>query len=245
MLIQLPFQPTLLHQWSVALLAEALKLRNQIADFFVIAYPKRLECVVEKLAKISAALMSGANSFLSYYFTYCNNATLNIQAIILLFWNDFLEVFPSVVAALTFALSEQCKKVVSELKQMAWSSNNNEEWVDSLSYTSSDFGLLSSAYNLFYWKSEHPPSFLFTNEMVNTTEDTPSSLLQKFEQANCNAHVSTSDLDALKNLVDKEIIGPGCLKGEDEEKIWNVFNQNATRFMVFFRYYKAFFGNYI
>lgn len=241
-LMQLPFQPTLLHQWAVALLAEALKLRNQITDFFVIAYPQKLARAVEKLAKISSDLMSGANSFLSYYFKFCNNAALNIQAIILLFWDDFLEVFPTVYAALTFALSEECTNVVLELKQMAWSTNDNEEWVDSLSSSSCDFGLLSSAYNLFYWKSEHSPSFLFTNEMANTTEDTPSSLLQKFEQANSNAHVANPVLEALKTFVEKEIIEAGCLQGEEKEQILNVFNQNAARFMVFFRHYKAFFG---
>jgi hypothetical protein len=243
-LLQLPFQPTLLHQWAVALQAEALKLRNQIADFFVIAYPKKLALAVENLAKISSDLMSAANSFLSYYFKFCNNATLNIQAIILLFWNDFLEIFPTTCAALTFALSEECKNIVAELKQMAWSTNNNEDLVDSLPYSSSDFGLMLSAYNIFFWKSEHPPSFLFSNEMANTTEDTPSSLLQKFEQANSNAQVANSDLESLKNLVETKIVGPGYLKGEEKEHILNVFNQNAPRFMVFFRHYKAFFGNF-
>lgn len=241
--MQLPFQPILLHQWAVALQAEALKLRNQIVDFFVMSYPERLAEAVKKLATVSSALMSGANSFMSYYFKFCNNASLNIHAIILLFWDDFIEIFPKVYAALSFALSGECKKIITELKQMSWRGNKNEELVDSLFYSSCDFGLLPSAYNIFYWKSQQLVN-LFSEEIPNTAEDTPNSLLQKFKQANCNALVEDLDLAALKKLVEEEIIEPGCLKGEEKEKIWSVFCQNAPRFMVFFRHYKVYLGNY-
>jgi hypothetical protein len=42
-LLQLPFEPVILHQWSVALMAEALRFRKQITDFTTMAYPKNLK----------------------------------------------------------------------------------------------------------------------------------------------------------------------------------------------------------
>jgi hypothetical protein len=58
-LLQLPFEPTILHQWAVALMAEALRFQKKIIDFIAMAYPEHLKTVVDKLIAIASLLLNG------------------------------------------------------------------------------------------------------------------------------------------------------------------------------------------
>jgi len=164
-LLQLPFEPTILHQWTVALMAEALRFQKKITDFTTMAYPEHLKTVVDKLIAIASLLLNGANKFLSFIAKLVNvkkDSINRMHATASLYWNDFQEILPQVVVALKFVLSEECGAVISALKRMAWNENADERTGSS----EMDVNIMPDGiYSLYYWDDpDNAPRSLFSDQ---------------------------------------------------------------------------------
>jgi len=212
-LLQLPFEPNILHQWTVALMVEAMRFRIKITDFSTTAYPEHLYSVVRHLLSIACVLHSGADRFLSFCAKLINSlepSTDEVYAAASLYWEKFQAYLPEVLAALKFALSEECDTVISALKHLAWKDNAAERQRKSFI----KFSQLPSVYARIYWNMDALRGMLFADE-IGLEVDIPGLLEIDLLVAKKESTVS----DELKNLIVETILKPGRIQGESVEVI--------------------------
>jgi hypothetical protein len=233
-LLQLPFEPVILHQWAVALMAEALRFQKKITDFTTMTYPKNLKSAVDKLTAIALLLLNGANTFLSFVakLIIVHDETSNHMSVAAsLYWEDFQQTLPQVLPALKFVLSKECDTIILALKRMAWSENA----AGKTCLSKLDFKIIPSIYSHDYWDTHKMRKWLFPDPDVFEV-DVPERLMIKYER------VASNDQDSLKNLIEEKIIKSERLRGESEEVIFEIAAKNSDELEVFNDQYKHFDG---
>jgi hypothetical protein len=235
-LLQLPFEPTILHQWAVALMAEAMRFRMKIVDFTTMAYPEHLKTVVDKLIAIASLLLEGAHVFVSCIsnLILMDGSFNHMHLTATLYWEKFQKTLPRVLPALKFVLSDECDTVITALKCAAW----NEDAVGTTCMSSKvDLGYTISIYCYEYWESLKLLTRLF-GEIKYFDRDDPKTLNK--EQA---ASTVADNFDPhTMEIIDKEIIKPGRLQGESTENIFQAADKHHLSLKVFYERYARFKG---
>lgn len=121
-ILQLPFQHAILHQWMVAFYAETLKFQKEVSDLLIITCPSEMRSALKLLSKISSTLSNFANKCQNYLFSYLwSNPSSPLHL------NNFFNYLPNVVPMLKFILSTKSKFVIRALKRMAWNKRTCKE----------------------------------------------------------------------------------------------------------------------
>jgi len=119
-LLQLPFQPVLLHQWAVALLASALWLQRDLSPLYCLGHSANLRGPVKKLVGMCNKMQKCAIDFLSFFDLYTSNAHLNIHKIVELFLAPMLNALPEVLPIIEFCGKDEFKDIIRGLNLLAW-----------------------------------------------------------------------------------------------------------------------------
>jgi hypothetical protein len=235
-LLQLPFEPTILHQWTVALMVEALQFQKKITDFTTMAYPEHLKNAVDKLTEIGSLLLNGANTFLSFIAKLINSkddSKNHMHATATLYWEEFQQILPQVLPALKFALSEDGDTLISTLKRMAWSENAAARTCKS----KINFKMIPSFYTLAYWESHKVQKCLFPKSEFKV--DDPVTLMIKYQKI--AAFWMPCDFDQfLKKLIEDKIIDSGRIRGESREVILETAARYSSALEVFSDHYNRY-----
>jgi hypothetical protein len=242
-LLQLPFEPTILHQWTVALMAEAMRFRMKIVDFTTMAYPEHLKSVVDKLVAIATLLLEGAHFFMKCISDLIIKAGSfnHLHATATLHWKEFQTTLPRVLPALKFVLSDECDTVIAALKCNAWSENA----VGTMCKSKVDTEYTLSIYCYEYWESINLLPWLF-DETRSFNVDCPDETL--IQGCHCHhqqhaAHMVANNVDPhMMEVIDKEIIKPGRLQGESKEIIFQAAAKDHISLKVFYYRYEQFKG---
>jgi hypothetical protein len=107
-LIQLPFQPVLLHQWAVALLAEAIIFQRKITPIFSYGCPEKLAKISDSLRKILLTMKSCANFTLNMYLKMClQGQEMNINATLDTEMEEFSNHLTKVLPIIEYVTSQE------------------------------------------------------------------------------------------------------------------------------------------
>lgn len=120
-LIQLPFRPAVLHQWAVALLAEALKFQLKISDLLIIDSPVVYHPLIEKLGEMNIVMHSSAELSIQYFTRCCAEILTPTEM------KRKFKLFTELLPVLKFALSTECDDIIKSLKRMSWNINNDRK----------------------------------------------------------------------------------------------------------------------
>ncbi|XP_059490902.1 uncharacterized protein LOC132205676 [Neocloeon triangulifer] len=129
LILQLPYSSRLLQQWYVAFLAEVLRFQREVADFHFMTVPKELEPVAFKLGQLNNELTRHAVSVcrkLSMVINQCE-PTGQIAFFLQGSLGKVKSYFSVTLAMLRFITSDECKKLMKALKQMAWNGRSSTE----------------------------------------------------------------------------------------------------------------------
>jgi len=230
-LLQLPFQPLLLHQWSVVLLAEALKFQQEICDFYCIPLVKRLHILAVKLIDMcnlmfKTAVDSSFQHFANYIYLECNDFEANVGS-------EFLATLPETLAVIEFVLSAECRNVVKALKKMAFNPStktDSKEWTKESVF---DFECYFLSYNAHFWKQSSTVHCMCPSE---PSVPRPGDAVDVFKKYKKGATTETEKA-GLKKLVEEKIIKAGRLKGESSEVILSALSRGQEVLIPFYRAY--------
>jgi len=93
-LVQLPFQPLLFYQWSVALLAEALTFQKELCEIFYV--PKILTSAVSTLQEMCDLMFRAAFKFFNHFTSFMYKSARSLAEDVR---SSFLELLPDVLPA--------------------------------------------------------------------------------------------------------------------------------------------------
>lgn len=247
-LVQLPFQPALMHQWTVALLAEALKLQIALADFTIITHEPRLRYALQLLFKMSSQLLAYANLALSHYFMHCVLGPNSLLDLLKKSHSPFLKMMPNLLPVLDFVLNGECTNVIKALKRLTWSKDKwSSDWVGKYKVSedsgiSTDFGALATMYNLWYWKQTQSFTWLYETK-DHKIDDVALKLKMTFNDAPTIEEIlSPRNLGLLTTLVDEKIIKTGRLKGESRKAILTEVTKHSKKLFPYYKLYASYIG---
>jgi hypothetical protein len=169
------------------------------------------------LIAIASLLLNGANKFLSFIAKLVNvkkDSINRMHATASLYWKDFQEILPQVVAALKFVLSEECGAVISALKRMAWNENADERTGSS----EMDVNIMPDGiYSLYYWDDpDEAPRSLFSDQKdLEIEDDDDEDEISKNGEIFRGVHLTMEFLA-------KKILALGMLQGESKEVILQI-----------------------
>jgi len=224
-LIQLPFQPVLYHQWTVALYAETSKFKNEIIDFFILPFSTRLKPAVDCLKNMEEILTSIASLMIEVLFKYFEDPCVNLHNLSVICLNVALKKLPELLPVLEFVLDDECRNIVKALKRMAW----NKTAKISVEYEHR-FGIGCDSrvpYSYGFWKQEIAFKSLFDIEKI---------LQNPYEVKSMSNNERNRIIDGMKEVIDREIITTGRLKGESREKILNALSADCMMIHLYENY---------
>ena len=213
-LLQLPFQPSMLHQWAVALLAETLRFQKETVTIFTIGVPQKLWDEMLLLKKMLKRLMEGALTLLSIFCKFPRLDRENICKRLRRVRQKLLRTITEVTPIVEFILSEKCRNVISGIKQAAWSSKRYHNLHST--ETDVDLGYYHIWYNpAFFWAQNQMPKKLFSDRKF---QDQHKQFLQKLRFNMLMLHPEASG-DLVQKFVQEQIIGKGVLVGVSDAEI--------------------------
>jgi len=210
-LVQLPFQPLLLHQWAVALLAEALKFQRELDD--VSFYPVQVQSLVKKLDSMGSQLGSTAFKYLSHFSDFAHKGIGNYT----------LQAFPETLAVLEFVLSADCRNVVKALKRRDWSRSTKTcclKFPNSASVC---------CYSPYFWRGE---SASVASMMPQLQAKDAKPRPRKSTEA------TDAELEGLRQLVEEKLVKTGRLTGASDEYIFDLLVKFKDTTVPLYRIYK-------
>jgi hypothetical protein len=216
-LLQLPFEPTILHQWTVALMAEALRFKKKYTDFTTMAYPEHLKQFVDQLTAMNILLLNGANFFMLCISKLMvrDNSMNHMHVTATLFnWNEFEFRLSLILPVLNFILSEECDTLISALKRMAWSKNAVQRTCKS----EVNFLSTHSFYCYDYWDGVLMHQWLFNAHQYSNKDQ------QQAVDHKINNH-SNYEKFAM-DVTDEKIVKHGLLQGESRDIILQIATKN-------------------
>jgi hypothetical protein len=213
-LLQLPFQPSLLHQWTVALLAETLKFQKDTVTIFIIGVPKELLEAAQLLKNMAAILLEGVFTLMSVFCKLANGVQQNICKRFRLVRAKLLHTLSSVTPIVEFILSDKCKNVISGIKRASWGSMHKQQDLHTVDMDE-DFGSFRIWYNAMFWTNDKMPKKLFSEQKF--PDDHYSNCVHNLS---CELMLySKKSLAFLKKIVDENIIKKGVLVGASDAEI--------------------------
>jgi len=226
-LLQLPFQPLLLHQWCVALHAESLKFKKEICDFNLIPYPTRLRQVVVKLEQMANFMLTTSDNFFDHFYVSMytdvgENHDENVSS-------SFLENLHKVLSTVEFVLSDECRNAVKTLKRLAW----NETVQTDIKKIKDEIRLMEaylSCYNRQMWRGRAAVHCMCPLDRRSKADDIKNYSREK---------TTAAELEGLKTLVEEKLIKTGRLQGETKEVIFQVISDHCKAFVPYYRAYMA------
>lgn len=218
MLLQLPFQPSLLHQWAIALLAETLKFQKETMTIFVIGVPCDLWHEMKLLKKMLEKLMDSSIGLLSIFSNFSKRGQENICKRVRRVRNKLLRILTEVTPIVEFILSVKCRNLISGIKRASWGSihHQKQQILHSLE-TNVDFGSYHIWYNAFFWTAEgQTPKKLSSERKYHS--DQHKDLLKKLRFNMLMLNFDKSVASLLK-FVDDKIVSKGLLVGASRKEI--------------------------
>lgn len=217
LLLQLPFQPSLLHQWAVALLAETLKFQKETMTIFVIGVPFDLWQEMRLLKKLLKKLMDSSMTLLSIFANFSKGGQENICKRVRRVRKRLLRTLAEVTPIVEFILSDKCRNLISGIKRVSWGSIHQQKQQNLHSLeTNVDFGSYHIWYNAFFWIEGQTPDKLSSKRKYHC--DQHKTLLQKLRSNMLMLNFDESVKSLLKFVEDK-IIDKGLLVGASKEEI--------------------------
>jgi hypothetical protein len=232
-LIQVPFRPAIHHQWTVALLAEALKFQKDISDLMIIETPTTLHPALTHLKNMSIVMHNYAQSQLEHYFQCCEkNWEFEPGKVFI------SKILPALGPILKFVLSDECKFIIKALKRLAWSDQGVRQtgkWRSLLEQKEEmRFVNRVQIYSQAFWECNFPAFHLLDynlkiNNMTWNIMSDPKML------ADGNMH-------ALKRLVEEKIFKPGRLSGVSRETIFEAVEVSHRMLFKAVAHYNQYIG---
>jgi hypothetical protein len=235
-LIQLPFRPAVLHQWAVALLAEALKFQLEISDLLVIDTPTNYGPLVEKLLNMCNVMHESAQRALEYYSQCClNHWAPKVEP-------KLYQVFPALLPVLRFVLSARSKNVVRCIKRMSWNTKNTLRYCRFRPYKT--VGRVrpsdpANLYNQLFWRTKEPKLGLFSYSKMSV-EGISWQMLMSENSAKCKR----DDIISLWKLVLEKIIEPGRLGGVSKKMIYSAIDVKYAMLSKVYKLYMYYIGEH-
>jgi hypothetical protein len=213
-LLQLPFQPSMLHQWAVAVLAETLRFQKETVTIFTIGVPEELLEEVHLLKKMHKKLMEGAITLLSIFCNFSSQQDPeNICKRVRRVREKLVSTITEVTPIVEFILSEKCQKVICGIKRASWS---NKQKILHPTETDLDLGSYHVWYNPYFWNEGPMPSSLFSKRMYSL--DQQKQFLQKLRLNMLSLEPEVSAA-LVQKFVQDRIIGKGVLAGASDAEI--------------------------
>jgi hypothetical protein len=220
-IVQLPFQHAILHQWMVAFNAETLKFQKEVSDLLIITYPSEMRSALKSLSKIKSTLSHFINMCHEYLFSFLLRHPVSPIHSNLLFMNQL----PDVLPMLKFILSEKSKNCIKALKRMAWNKKTCKESKMEAPISKEEKNMFNSQKDsrIEYksWRSLEAQKFQI--ELVG-------GLREYFPD--------------MKNVVKEKIIKTGRLSGVSKETILRGVDNTSGYIFEVFRQYKFLKGKF-
>ncbi|XP_065344160.1 uncharacterized protein LOC135942135 [Cloeon dipterum] len=230
-LIQLPFQPVLLHQWLVAVFVEVLIFEMEMSEFYNYPFPEEFKIAVSELDIILKALKGnlgfGFDWLQSQAEAACENEIVVGDLV------EFTNMLKETLAFLEFRFSVG-RTVISALKKLCWSASQSQSKLVELEKTKTAFDERNFLYNWTAWR-EIGDVTVFGNSserLVSYEDDLHSKLLGKNTYpTHCRSNVVIGNL--IKNFSPQIdiiffVFDPTCCK-----LVQNLRNcENATTLMM-------------
>jgi hypothetical protein len=233
-----PFRPVVLHQWVVALLAEALKFELKISDLLTLDSPVALHPHIEKLREMHNVLHFSSHSFLQYFMLFCRQQWVPKSEMELQF-----QQFPNLLPVLKFVLSSECNDIIMSLKRMSWNPNSTRR--------SCQLGALpdclmrtfdySHLYSQLFWLDRNEKLVLF----VNSEQIQRISLATLLAEDSHSQPIRSSDIHALCRFVDEKIIKTGRIGGVHSDLIFAAVNISSNILCKLYKFYNKYIGEII
>jgi len=230
-LVQLPFQPLLLHQWSVALLAEALKLKQKLGELHSV--PTQLISPVTKLLEMNKLMFHTAFSFFAHYNFYvhegCESLSNSVSSV-------FLHQIPEVLPVIEFILSGECDNIIKALTKIALDSVSTD-YQDKNKDFLIDGGEFSFCYNPSYWKQKSLVHSMYCKEASSPKDN---SKPDQFYNVNVlRDDITASEVEELQSLIVEKFIDTDMINGESKEFIFGLLGGKTLHVLIdLYRDYK-------
>jgi len=236
-LIQLPYQPILMHQWAVALMAEALKFQKELADLYSMTYPRRFRIPVKKLIFFNTQMLGFSVNVFKLVNFYIASAIESIHKLLDRPLAVITRWFPLHLPIIEFVLSKDCRNFIKALKRMALNESANLSDPEMSQKTVTEFGEHFSCYNYEFWKQEAKIVWLFPFYEEYKTE----SLRKKYE-GDGTLKITEADVSELLQFVDEKIIQTGRVKGSCREILLLAAHKEAKQLVPHHKMYMKFLG---
>jgi hypothetical protein len=244
-LLQIPFQPAMLHQWAVALLAESMIFQQKISPIYCFGFSHKFNFITEHLRLMLLAMRDCANFFLKLYVTMCvegqrNNFHSALQPNFELFSNHLTAVFPII----EFATSDEANSMIRSIVNICVEEINagieviNPPQIITLDVTDEPTPL----YDFWFWTRECDLMEMCTGALDD--RGTCNSHFQSHVKKNRRSKISNAWHCLLKKLVDEKIIQTGRLRGVEREKILTAVKKHSIGLNTYCVYFHNFSSMY-
>jgi len=232
-LVQLPFQPILFHQWSVALLAEALKFEKELFELYYV--PKKLRSPVVKLLEMCNLMYEAAFKFFEHFgqFIFRGEQSMCDNVV-----SEYLKHMPDVLPVIKFVLSDECRSIVKVLTKMAFQAPQNslhprDQTI--LKSNATDF-----CYHFIYWKKKSIVHSIAVPKNSGEGINWKDLNVKSYE-----SEITATEMEGLKNLIREKFILTGRIRGETEDFIFGLLQGGIlTKLISFYREYVKILGWY-
>jgi hypothetical protein len=225
-LLQMPFEPALLHQWAVTLLAEALLFQNKISPIFSYGCPSKVAKITQNLKQMLLAMKNCANFTLELYLKMCFEASEdNFHSSLQREFETLSSHLNKVLPILAFTSSKEAPLIISAITNICLEELNNGSEVDPPQVVLLDSEEQPTPlYDFWFWTNDCDLMTVFTGSSSDTR--CYSELLEGIEVEFVGE--GTNDLVAsdLKRLVHMEILNTGRLEGVSQEIIMAAIEEN-------------------
>lgn len=246
-LLQILFQPAMLHQWAVALFAEALTFQKKIAPIFNYGFPTNLARITEKLKTMLRSLRSCVRFTLGLYLRMSSEGldknfhTELVQTEMEEFSNHLTKILP----ILKFVTSEEASGIIGAIKDLCLEELNKGGEVNPPQVViQTTVELQMPMYDFWFWTKQCDIEEVF----VGAKSDQIMCNSELVNYVNGQFYCSKSRCTwtkALKKLVDEKIIQTdGCLKGVDREIIMAALENRAEFYTIYCFHYRHYFGKH-
>jgi hypothetical protein len=235
-IVQLPFQHAILHQWIVVFYAETLKFQNEVSDLLIISYPSEMRSALKSLSKIMSTLSHFINTCHEYLFSNLwKNPSSPLSS------NECTKQLPDVLPMLKFILSEKSQFVIKALKRMAWNRRTCKESKMEAPISKEEKTRLfqySSMYHFLNWQ-KFPAGQMFHSPKDTRVEykSWRSLEAQKFQTELVVGELH-ENVSAMNVVVEERIIKTGRLSGVSKETIFRGVENTGYFIYKVFKQYK-------
>lgn len=242
-LLQIPFQPVLLNQWTVALLAEALIFQKKISPIFSYGFPRQLNNVAEHLRNMLKSMMNCVNFTLKVYLKiiYTDGQENKFYSTLAENKEEFSNHLTTVLPILGFVTSEEATSVIEAIIKICLERLNRGDEVNPpqvVIVTSEEQRM--PLYDFWSWTLESNQLDVLTGSMSGQGGKCNTELLRG-DKVNIIRSESPKWLVVLKMLiVYNNIIKTGRLKGVDREIILAVMDKHADDLYIYCTHYQQY-----